>query len=129
MRYFVLYEDCISYYQGVDAGDRPLGFKGSAPLVNINEVICETRNSFFFREKKMSREKSETYVLVLKQGEGKEMLLGADVPEELEEWKEALRIAVLQQKLLLQAKKSRDKLPTTSVEEIEETLRGVEIQH
>jgi len=128
-RYFVLYEDSLSYYRDMDVGDKPLGFKGSAMLTKVEDVFCEKRNSFFFRDKKMSREKTETYILVLKMEGDSEMLLGADNASELDEWKEAIKFAVEEQKLLEQAKTTEDKLPTVDVETVEKMLREVEIKH
>ncbi|QDZ17982.1 heavy chain of myosin [Chloropicon primus] len=127
-RYFVLYEDCLSYYSDVDTGIKPLGFKGSALLLKVKDVACETRNSFFFRDKKMSREKSETYLMVMKMEDDTEMLVGADTPAELDEWKESLRIAIREQTLLQEAKESEDKMPKADIEEVEKMLREVEIR-
>ena len=135
-RYFVLYEDCISYYSDLDPADgmKPLGFKGSAALLNVEDVSCETRLSYFFRDKKMSREKSETYVLVLKlKSEGGkqdsgEMLIAADENEHLDEWKEAIKFAIQEQTLLKEASESQDKMPTSDIQEVEKMLRAVEIK-
>ena len=126
-----MYEDCLSYYTDLDENEKPLGFKGSASLLNIGEVHCEHRDSFHFRDKKLSRDKSEIYVLVIRlkrddKDEGK-MLLTADSNQELEEWKESLQLAVWQQTLHNQAESSEDKLPTADIEEVEEMLRKVEI--
>ena len=125
----LLYEDSLSYYRDMDVGDKPLGFKGSAMLTKVEDVFCEKRNSFFFRDKKMSREKTETYILVMKMEGDSEMLLGADNASELDEWKEAIKFAVEEQKLLEQAKTTEDKLPTVDVETVEKMLREVEIKH
>ena len=77
----------------------------------------------------MSREKTETYILVMKMEGDSEMLLGADNASELDEWKEAIKFAVEEQKLLEQAKTTEDKLPTVDVETVEKMLREVEIKH
>lgn len=130
-RYFVLYEDCLSYYSDIDTDKKPLGFKGSAALMNIDEIYCEGRSSFHFREKKLSREKSEVYVMVVKtssdEKESREMLFTADNINETEEWKATLELAVRYKKLQAEAKESEDSIPKADIDMVEKLLREVEI--
>ena len=124
LRYFVLMDRAIAYYET----DKLKGFKGRINLLDIEDVHCDRRTSFFFRDSTLTAEEKEIYVLNLTQkGKKGQFIVTAKEESEIEEWKTALLLMKKLRTLQLEAEARDDGLPDMPLDDIERMLTDVEI--